>query len=831
MSSNNDEGMRPDPDQLLATVTKDEEREGRGHLRIFLGMVAGVGKTFAMLSQAKQKATSGVDVVIGLIDTHGRKETAALIEGFEFIPRKKMTYRETIIEEMDLDAILERRPKLVVVDELAHTNAPGSRHSKRYLDVMELLDEGIDVWTALNVQHLESRSDTVTQITGVPIRELVPDSILDRADEVTLIDLPPEELLRRLKEGKIYATEAANRAAQNFFQVGNLTALREIALRITAERVDQELREIMQFQRISGPWKASERLMVAVFGSPYSEKLIRWTRRMAYTLGAPWMGVYVNTNVPMNQEEQDLLTQNLALVISLGGEVVTTSGEDICSTLLRIANQRNITQIVVGKPKRHFWEDLVRGGSLVGRLIRDSGHIDVYVVAAEGKSPTVNDRRVWDDLQDWVPALSDWGQVVLIVSFVTFVSLLIDPWIGYRAVGILYLFLVITSGFVHSFGAVLLASILSGLAWDYLFIPPRYSLNVTEPEDAMMLVVFVVAALVMGSLALRLRRRNEAILIREERASALYGLSHEISQAGSVDRIITLAIRELSQLFNADVAVILAPDKNGDDTPEVHRSSQYILDSKEIGVAQWVVEHEQPAGRFTETLPMAEGHYVPLQAASGVQGVVGLKPRKNRNFNIDQRSLLAAFSQQIAIALEREGLHEEARRTTNVQAVEKMYRSIFGILNDAAKNETGRIIVRKEEHDLAKIIQSAAGEVTLEGHHIVIDIPPYVPPLLCDETLTRHAFTGLFHSMPHGPLDGSSTRVGIHVYKHVISVVVTEQGEDLDHTKPFDGLGLEVAKKLIEIQGGSVQSRHSQQEGPRVIIQFPLNMVASVPAP
>jgi two-component system sensor histidine kinase KdpD len=375
--------QRPDPDVLLAAIQKDDARQQRSKLKIFIGMAAGVGKTYAMLQAAHQHKADGVDVVIGYVETHGRAETEVLLAGLEIIPRRKVDYRGSILDEMDTDAILARKPQLVLVDELAHTNAPGSRHLKRYQDVLELLDAGIAVWTTVNVQHFESRADAVRQITTITVHETVPDSMLDLADEIELIDLSPEDLRKRLAEGKVYTPERVDVAANNFFRTGNLTALREMALRLTAEHVDHKLQDYMQLKRIAGPWKSGERLMVGVGPSPFSERLIRWTRRMAYNLEAPWLAVHIETSNPLKADARERLSRNIELARSLGGEILTAAGDDIAATLLRLAHQRNVTQIVVGKPQHNRLRTLLRGGSLVDHIIRASGDIDVYVVTGD----------------------------------------------------------------------------------------------------------------------------------------------------------------------------------------------------------------------------------------------------------------------------------------------------------------------------------------------------------------------------------------------------------------------------------------------------------------
>ncbi len=374
---------RPDPDALLSAVQREEARRRRGKLKMFLGMAAGVGKTYAMLEAARRLRDEGVDVVVGYVETHGRAETEALLRGMEVMPRQKLTYREAVFEEMDTDAIVARAPQLVLVDELAHTNVPGVRYVKRFQDVVELLEAGIDVYTTVNVQHFESRADAVRRITGITVHETVPDSLLDLADEIELVDLSPEDLRKRLVEGKVYTPERVEVAARNFFRTGNLTALREMALRLTAEHVDHKLQDYMQLKQIAGPWQSNERLMVAVGPSPFSEQLIRWTRRIAYTLESPWLAAYIETSKPLAAAEKERLARNLALARSLGGEVVTTAGDDVAAGLLYLARQRNVTQIVVGKPKESRVRNFLRGGSFVSKLIRASGSIDIYVVTGE----------------------------------------------------------------------------------------------------------------------------------------------------------------------------------------------------------------------------------------------------------------------------------------------------------------------------------------------------------------------------------------------------------------------------------------------------------------
>ena len=395
---NSGEGQRPDPDQLLHSLRREEERGRRGKLKVFLGMCAGVGKTYDMLKAAHQAKAKGLDVLVGIVETHGRRETEELLEGLEILPRRTVEYRGTHLQEMDVDAILHRHPSLVLVDELAHTNAPTSRHTKRYHDIIELLDAGIDVYTTLNVQHLESRADTVAQITGTTIRETVPDSVLERADAVELVDLPPDELLRRLAEGKVYTAERSQEATRNFFRASNLTALREMALRTVAERVDHQLRAMMDTRHIAGPWKSGQRLLVGITQSPNTVKLIRWARRTAYTMDASWVAVYVERSRSLTGPARDRLADNIKLARELGAEIVTTADEDIVDGILRVAREQKATQILIGKSGPTF----PFRRSISDRLIEKSGDLDLYIVGGEEPAPASRRRFRFPEIRSGI---------------------------------------------------------------------------------------------------------------------------------------------------------------------------------------------------------------------------------------------------------------------------------------------------------------------------------------------------------------------------------------------------------------------------------------------
>jgi two-component system sensor histidine kinase KdpD len=667
---------RADPDRLLAALRGERSQVSRGRLKIFLGMAAGVGKTYAMLQAARSLKKNGIDVVVGICETHGRPETNELLQGLPSIDRIESEYKGARLQEMDLDVILKRRPSVVLVDELAHTNVPGSRHLKRYQDVIELLENGIDVYSTLNVQHLESRVDTVKQITGITVSETVPDSILELADEVVLIDIAPEQLLTRLKEGKVYQGDRADRALENFFQVGNLTALREIALKATTERVDQDLRNFMTLHRISGPWRTNHRLLVGVFASPYSEWLIRWTRNMAYALGAPWMGVYVEPSAPLSDAEKQLLEKNLTLVRQLGGEVILTTGESVAAELLRIAHQHNVTQIVAGKSRRKA-NPFLRRGTLVDQLIHDSGDIDVYVVSGNSVARIPTGHRARTKVFSWASYVAV-SLIIMALSVLFYYGFL--PFIGYRAVGVLYLVVVLALAYRFGRGPALLGAILSAATWDYFFIPPKFTFAMSEIEDRMTVVVYLIAAGSIGQLAARLKNQRSLLHQREEKTLILYDFSRSLSEADTVADVVEISLSRLERILPGRIGIVISSQGNR----ETH--GNFNLPEKELAVVEWVLNNGRAAGHGTETLPGASGLYLPLLTPKGgVFGLLGVQLSEVRPLPSDVRALLEALCHQIEVALEREMLHDRSKTLLVAEQSEKLYRSLMDSISHELK--------------------------------------------------------------------------------------------------------------------------------------------------
>lgn len=877
---------RPDPDALLAALQKDEERQQRGKLKIFFGMAAGVGKTYAMLEAARRLKAEGIDIVIGYVETHKRAETEALLADLEIVPRQKVEYRGTLLEEMDTDAILKRQPQIVLVDELAHTNVPGVRHVKRYQDVQELLEADINVYTTVNVQHFESRADAVRQITGITVHETVPDSILDLANEIELVDLSPEDLRKRLADGKVYTPERVETAASNFFRVGNLTALREMALRLTAERVDHQLQDYMRVKQIAGPWKSGERLLVAVGPSPFSERLIRWTRRMAYNLEAPWLAAYIETPDEVRAEQKKRLADHLALVRNLGGEVVVTSGSNVSDGLLRLAQQRNVTQIVVGKPLRHPVQDFLRGGSLVDRLIRASGDIDIYVVT--GDKPEAEQARRFTT----PTGHSIWTQYVLaagIVAVTTLLSLLALPLIGYQAVGLFELLAVLLIAIYIGRGPALLAAVLSALSWDFLFIEPRFTFVISRPEDAILFLLYFAIAIFTGNLTARLRTQERQARNNADRTMALYALAHEIAAAVNMDDVLQTATTQIGRVFDAEVAVLLSQD--GQTALIAHACSTLMLDEKEFSVGLWVYDNGKPAGRFTDTLPLSTVQFIPLNTATRTVGVIGIRARQAERLAFDQEALMETFINQIALVIERELLDEAAEQSAMLKESERLYTTLLnsishelrtpiaaitgaasslldtptsakeaarleltrniqsaaGRLNrlvenllDMSRLESGRLQLKRDWCDVSEIIGVAVKNLEQElGERLLtIDVAPSLPLIRVDFVLLEQVLVNLLDNACHYTPAGTPITITAKQQAQMIEISVRDSGAGIppdDLERIFDkfyrvlgtaaggtGLGLSISRGLIEAHGGSLRAQNAASGGAEFIIRLPL---------
>ncbi len=607
-------------------------------------MAPGVGKTYAMLEEAHLRFSEGVRLLVGVIKTHGRQETEKLLEGLPILPEKPIEYKGKVFTELDLDGILEAAPQLVLIDELAHTNIPGSKHPKRWQDVVDILDAGINVYTTLNVQHLESRKDLVEGIAGIQVHETVPDLILERASEVEIIDLPPTELLKRLKEGKVYLGDQSVTAAQNFFQEGHLMALREIALRLTAEKVDHDLHGILAFGK---GWKTRERLMVAISPAHSSQQLIRAARRMAFELDAPWVAAYVHTGESLSPETQARVNKHLQLARELGAEVMSVEDVDVANALQRIAKQKNITRLVLERPSEPRWFRSGLGHSLVDRLVRENSQMDILILRQD-KLTSVYKQTI-PSFQFSSTALT-YGMAVMTVILATLIAFPLSSVIGYKVVGFLFLVVILILGLFLGSGPTMLAALLSALSWDVLFIPPLFMYRLSDSEDFALMVIYFFAAGIVGVLANRIRAQDLLIRRREKNIARLYDIMREMAKATDLDDIKMSVEAKLKGIFNADFDVFVRKDLH---TLALEGQSTEVYQETDRAAALWCLRSGRMAGWSTDTLPSAQALYVPIIGVQGVVGVLMYRPKDQKPLSIDDLHLLQNVAEQLSIYLER----------------------------------------------------------------------------------------------------------------------------------------------------------------------------------
>jgi two-component system sensor histidine kinase KdpD len=811
---------------MLARAAEEAKREGRGRLKIFFGSAPGVGKTYAMLEAAQARRREGADVVLGWVETHGRAETEALTQGLERLPPREVEHRGLTLHEFDLDAALARHPGLLVVDELPHTNAPGSRHARRWQDVEELLEAGIDVYTTLNVQHLESLNDVVAIVTGVAVSETVPDSVLDSAAEIELVDLPADELLKRLREGKVYVPAQAERAMQNFFRKGNLIVLRELALRRAAERVDAQVAEWRRGEGVESVWPTRERLLVAVGPAPQSAKLVRTAFRMAARLRAPWIALSVEPPAydRMSAADRDRVAAHLALAERLGAETLVVRGERASDEILAAARERNVSRIIVGKPQRPRWRDRLLG-SLVDDVVRGSAGIDVLVTSGEEGEPE-------DKLAPPPPAKhrpTDYLRAFLVVVLSTVLCLATRDYFTLADQAMIYLLGVLIASSRLPRAPSLFAAVVSVAALDFFFVPPYLTFDVADLRYVVTFGVMLVVGLTVSHLTHRIRQQADAARRRERRTAALYAMSRDFAVETRVDDIAATAVRQVQDLLGSD-AVILMADGTGKLVPRAGHDSPLAGSEREIAVARWVFEHRRPAGHDSDTLPAADGWYMPLAGTHGTLGVFGVAlGRCAVPPSPAQRQLLETFVAQTALALERALLSERAQRadvavetertrSTLLSAVSHDLRtplaSITGTaealldergsldaagrrelletvrdeagrlsrlitnLLDLTRLDSGALQPRKELCPLEEIVGSALERMRPElgGRDVRLDLPAElllvpVDPVLIEQVLTNLIENALRYSPAGSPLD-----IAAQVSDGSVAVSVADRG-------------------------------------------------------
>jgi two-component system, OmpR family, sensor histidine kinase KdpD len=815
--------QRPSPEALLEAARREESRDGK--LRIFVGAAPGVGKTYTMLETARARRKDGYDVVVGVVETHGRKETEALLDGLEVIPRRRIEYRGQWLEEMDLDAIIARRPQIVLVDELAHTNARGSRHPKRCLDVEELLNRGINVYSTVNIQHIESLNDVVAQITGVRVRETVPDRVFDRADSVELVDLTPDDLIARLKEGKVYVPKQAERALEHFFSPANLTALRELALRRTAERVDEQLLTHMQEHAIQGPWAAGERILVCVSEDMRAAGLVRYAKRLADRLHASWTALSIETqrSLQFTEEERDRLADTLRLAEALGGEAITIpSGGRIADDVINFAHANNVTQIIIGKSTRSRWFEILHG-SVVHELVRSSGNISVHVIAGEHltREPVPKKTiRTAEEVRsfDPIPYLA----AIVAVAAALGIDELIKPIVGIENVDLVFMTAIVAVAVRYGLLPSLFASVVASLCYNFFFLPPIYTFTITDPTNVAAFLIFIVMAALVSNVAARVRTQAMAAIERARTTEALYAFSRKLAGVGTLDDVLWATAYQTALMLK--VRVVLLLPENGSIAVRAGYPPEDTLDDADLAAASWAWERNRSAGRGSDTLPGAKRLFLPMRTGRGAIGIVGIDSDKpGPLLTPDQRRQLDALIDQGALAIERVFLVEDVDRAKRSMEADRLrsalltsishdlktplaailgaagtMRQLSGALDDAAKAdllatiideserlnrfianllditrlESGAIVPQTTLQDLGELVGSALarGAKILAHHKVDVELAADLPMLELDPVLFEQVLFNLLDNA--SKYSSAGTTIHIRSWREAQSVVL-----------------------------------------------------------
>ena len=877
---------RPNPDDLLALAQQQESEQARGKLKIFLGAAPGVGKTYTMLQDAQRQRAAGLDVVIGIVESHGRAETQALFQGFELLPRLACAYRGKILEEFDLDAALARHPALVIVDEMAHTNAADCRHEKRWQDIKELIDRGIDVYTTLNVQHIESLNDIVAQITGIRVQETVPDSIIEQAHTIELIDLPPDDLLKRLQEGKVYFPEQAKLALKGFFSKANLVALRELALRFTAEQVNAEVQsQRLELQRDT-LWTTSERLLVCVGADESSAKLIRAARRMASRLQAEWTAVYVQSpRLRLTEAQEQQAHKNLRLAEQLGAQTAVISGRDIVKEIIAYAQMHNVSKIVIGKQIRPRWKDLLFG-SLVDELVRHSNNIDLYIIRED------TPRRKFNFWQQRTRK-SSFGSYVIatgVIALITGCCLWLYPRIENINIIMLYLMAAVCFSLLGRRGPAFFAGVLSIACLAFFFLPPRFNFSIDDVQYLFTLFVLLLISQIISHLTVFAQEKTAMLRARERYLSELYNLSKQLAATWGMQNLLSIGSQYVAEILDADVTALVANAERQLYVKAYSNETEPVLTEKEMSVAQWAYDLGQPAGLGTETLPHSKALYLPLIGGQRTIGVLSIQPHVAIDaFDSEAMRLLQACATQIAAAVEVSYLQEEAEqiqitvnqerlRSTLLSSVshdlktplttilgaasslaefcqgqqrtlantivyqsQRLNRLISNLLQTVSL-ESGEIKLHKERHSIEEVIGSSLTVLSdeLQQYPLTLKISPTIPLVLFDNILLEQVFINLIENALRYGRPGTPIEISAASNAEQVEVSISDGGSGIDEadldkifTKFYrgsnaagttgTGLGLAICYSIIQAHGGKMWAQRRQPSGVTFYFTLPLD--------
>lgn len=830
--------QRPNPDELLEKMQREIEKSRRGKLKLFFGASAGVGKTYAMLAAARQMRMQGVDVVVGVVETHGRKETEAMTEGLEALPLKEIAYRGRILKEFDLDGALARKPELILVDELAHSNVAGSRHPKRWQDVEELLAAGVDVCSTVNVQHLETLNDVISGITGINVWETIPDRIFEEADEVVLVDLPPDELLQRLKEGKVYLPQQAERAIHNFFRKGNLIALRELALRRTADRVDVEMQQYRREKSVSSVWKARESILACIGSGEGGDKLVRNAARLAGLLGVPWHVIYIETSElqELPHSKREIILKTLKMAQDMGAETASLAGSDACETAVDYARQHNLSILIAGRDHPRPWAPWRRSfADRVGVLAPD---LDVLQVSRdEGNS---RQKYVPPMLQYQIDRMGkDWrgyAMAGLACAVATLVAAPLNMVFDLSNIVMLFLLAVVFVALRFGRGPAVLASFLSVAAFDFFYVPPRLTFSVGDVQYLMTFVIMLAVGLITGQLTAGLKHQARIATSREARVRALYEMSRDLSGALISEQIAEICGRFIESQFGAKASIIMADLENNLKPPIAATSKPPVIDH---GIAQWAFDHEEAAGNGTDTLPGSPVLYLPLKAPMRVRGVFAFEPLDpGYLMTPEQRRLLETFARLISIALERIHYVDIAQSTTVKMESERLRNSLLSAIShdlrtplsvlmvmadtmaltnspstvqlkevatgmklvikrmtalvnnllDMARLQSGEVQLNRQWHPLEEVVESSlrATSANLTHHKVSVRLEEGLPLLEIDAALMEHVFCNLLENAAKYTPDGSEIEVGASVVDQEVVIWVEDNGPGLPKGKEED---------------------------------------------